>query len=149
MPTTPTTMDRLAQMARLYQRCLELTEQILTESASTDGDEDRLDVFLKRRAELIRKADALERELAVQDANGKRYLADLLPEDTDQARDLLDLIQETIRKIITADRRLMERYREVQDRVTEELGRLHQGLTLLKGYAPFKNGVAYYVDRRD
>jgi len=146
MKTPSTTLERLAAMAKLYGRAAAMTERLV--SGETLPDEETLDLVLKQRSRLLEQIARLDRELAADDSGNQRRLAGLPRREEPEVRGLLAKVEEGLRELIAASRRLAERLEQEKTRLSQELGRVRQGRKTIQAYQRFQGGVSYYVDRK-
>jgi hypothetical protein len=141
-----TTLERLAAMARLYQRAAAMTERLAFREPLPD--EETLDLVLKQRSRLLKRIATLNRELAVDGPGNLVRLAGLDPAEEPAARTLIQRIEESLGELTRLSRRLVERVEEEKIRLSQELGRIGKGRKTVQAYKPFRGGVSYYVDRK-
>lgn len=142
MPGKKTVIERLAEMAKLYRRCLNLTNNALGEG--TLPDHDRLAELLQRRTKVLTRIKRLE----TRSEDGGRYILGVPGSETAQARKLLHDLESVITELVEADRSLKKRLEGELEQVGAKLKRLRRGHSALTAYAPFQGGEAYFVDRR-
>jgi len=146
MKTPSTTLECLAAMAKLYGRAAAMTERLV--SGETLPDEETLDLVLKQRSRLLEQIARLDRELAADGSGNQRRLAGLPRSEEPEVRGLLAKVEEGLRELIAASRRLAERLEQEKARLSQELGRVRQGRKTIQAYQRFQGGVSYYVDRK-
>jgi len=146
MPDKKTVIERLAEMAKLYCRCLDLTNEVLAEGALSEPD--RLAELLQRRTGILTRIKHLEGGLETRAEDDGNYILGVPGSETAQARKLLHDLEIVIAELVTADRSLKERLEGEFEQVGAKLKRLRRGHSALTAYAPFQGGDAYFVDRR-
>ena len=139
-------IDCLSEMVRLYGLGLDLTRKALADK-NLPG-EDRLGELLHRRAEVLARISRLERGLETKTEGDRKYLAGLSQPEAEQAHGLVEDLRRAMTALAEADLNLKARLEDEMDQVGQELRRLRRGHSALKAYAPFRGGIAYYVDRQ-
>ncbi len=138
-------IDRLAEMAELYQKCLDITSAAL--SGESLPDEDELTGLLQTRRKMLSRALSLENALKTKSEDGSRYLTGIKPEAENRAAGLLDRIRSLMNSLVKTDEALKERLEKGLVSVGDDLNAIRKGQSVLKAYAPFRGGASYFVDR--
>lgn len=146
MSDKKTVVERLAEMAKLYRRCLDLTNEVLAEGALSEHD--RMAELLQRRTEILTRIRRLEGGLETRAEDGGKYILGVSGPETAQARKLLHDLEIVIAELVEADLSLKKRLEGELEQVGAKLKRLRRGHSALTAYAPFQGGEAYFVDRR-
>ncbi|MBU2549682.1 MAG: hypothetical protein KKB20_14805 [Proteobacteria bacterium] len=153
MPTDQTGNNRqsgavegLAALSGQYEVCLKLTLAFLKEEAWSEPD--RLEAFLTRRARMLAQIDRLEKSLETRVEDGRTYLTGVENGDRARVEALIEELGGRTSLLADADRKLREKVVQALDETDTELKRIRKGRTALKGYAPYRGGIAYYIDRR-
>ncbi|MBW2050798.1 MAG: hypothetical protein JRG97_07540 [Deltaproteobacteria bacterium] len=146
MADSKTTLERLADMAKLYRRCLKLTLETLRKDCF--GDEDAVSDFFDRRIKIINKIKKLEQGLETRQEDGRNLLLGIAASEEKKAEPLLEEIQNLMTDLIESDRKLKKSLEKEVARTSLELKRVKQGHLFLKSYAPYKKGVSYYINRK-
>jgi len=142
-----TVAARLGEMLNWYKKCLRLTQQTLIEPSQLD--EGQLAELLRQRSRIYLKIKNFEAGLPTETREGRVFLSGLAESEIPQVEAILGDLRATLEDLSRADRQLQDRMKHVLSHIEKKLGRVKQGQTMLKAYAPFRGGVAYYVDRRD
>ncbi len=146
MIDSKTVLERLASMAKLYERCLNLTYEILQKNSL--DDEKTAHVLFDRRNKILEKIKKLEQGLKIQRQKGQNLLVGVAPGDEKKTEALLRELRNLITKLMDADKKLKKQLQKEIHRTGEELKRIKQGHLLLKKYTPYRKGISYYVSRR-
>ncbi|MBW2621524.1 MAG: hypothetical protein JRD68_01340 [Deltaproteobacteria bacterium] len=146
MPTPLTTTQILFAMIRLYRRCLEITSDVV-EKEDLPDDAALAEVFI-RRASILKKVEALTKNLVIEQRDEGPALVGLNDGDQKKAEEHLATLRSIITDLIELDRKLEERLKQEMDWTEHEINRLQQGESMLKAYTPFKGGISYYVDHQ-
>lgn len=145
MPSKNTVAARLEEMERLYTRCLDQTRAFV-EMDPLPLDQ-RLEDFIRNRAELLTSIKDLERDLPTRRDGEKTILnvdATLIRE---QLEPLIDRLRDHLTALIEADRRLGTKIRDAIVQTRDDLQRVRLGQAILKAYTPAAMRPVY-LDRR-
>jgi len=146
MPDKKTVVERLAEMAKLYRRGLDLTNEVLAEGALSEHD--RLTELLQRRTGILTRIRRLEGGGGTRAEDGGKYILGVSGPETAQVRKLLHDLEIVIAELVEADLSLKKRLEGELEQVGAKLKRLRRGHSALTAYAPFQGGDAYFIDRR-
>ena len=141
-----TILGRLERMVRLYQRCLELTVTAVNKDSLPDMD--ALTRLFERRTGLLAKAERIENTLATREEKGRKRLAGIPKDQEKRAEKLLGELAVIMNGLLESDQKLKTRLEEELTETGQEIGRVTQGLSVLKAYTPYRGGVSYYISRR-
>ncbi len=144
MSSHKTLTQTLSVLFRLYRRCLEITSNVLEKNELPDYS--TLSEIFKRRTSILNKVKKLEKELELEQGEGKALLAGLEGRSKQKAEGLLTDLRSIMTDLIESDQKLKKRLEEEMELTSRELSRLHQGESILKAYTPFKGGISYYVN---
>ena len=134
MPSQNAVVMRLEEMNRLYLNCLDQTRTFL-EMEPLPLDE-RLEGFIRQRAEILTRINDIERELPIRRDQGKAVLdvpESLTPKQLEQ---LIDKIRDRLHTLLEADRRLGVKIRDAISQTGDDLKRVRLGQAILKAYTP-------------
>ncbi|MBW2090691.1 MAG: hypothetical protein JRI34_01015 [Deltaproteobacteria bacterium] len=139
-------LERLAALAKLYRQFLELTREILQKDSF--DEENTIDTLFDRRNKILNKIKKLEQGLETKRQNDQNLLVNVSASDEEEASNLLMEIQKLITELIPSDRKLKKKLEKELSLTGRQLKRIKQGQKFLKNYAPYKNQISYYINRK-
>ena len=135
----------LDEMARLYERCRELTKTALEDGGVLgSGSAD----WIGERGEILSRLRLLRDRLPIREKDGRLVLDGVRPGDAARLDGMLTAIRETVEALVEEDGRLVEKYEKERTLAEKEIERLRGGQTLIRSYAPCRPAVPSLVNRR-
>ena len=146
MEQNDTAASQLIELVRLYQKCLDLTEEVLSWDDLTR--EDHLDKQIRQRAKCLAMARSIEVRLECESIDGRKQLIGVPEAEEARVRQHLVDLKSAMTRLLEADGNLRSKIEDELGRIKDDINRLRKGQSALRAYAPYRGGIAYLIDRR-